>query len=37
MVYEGKLGQDGSIDYPADFVDQNQSLFTELLKLTKKE
>ncbi len=30
-AFEGKLGQDGRIDYPAGFVDHNQSLFQELL------
>lgn len=30
-VYEGRLGKNGEIDYPEDFVDQNQSLFLEML------
>lgn len=36
MVREGTLGQDGSIEYPCDFVDQNQSLFREILNLTSR-
>ncbi|MDE6606556.1 MAG: AAA family ATPase [Lachnospiraceae bacterium] len=36
FVYEGKLDQEGGIDYPEDFVDQNQSLFLEMLNAAKK-
>ena len=31
FVYAGRLGKNGEIDYPKDFVDQNQSLFFEML------
>ena len=30
-MYAGRLGKNGEIDYPKDFVDQNQSLFFEML------
>jgi len=36
FVYEGKMDQEGGIDYPEDFVDQNQSLFLEMLNAAKK-
>lgn len=35
FVYEGKLDHEGGIDYPEDFVDQNQSLFLEMLNAAK--
>ena len=36
-VYEGLLEQNGSINYPENFVDQNQSLFIEMLNLKRNE
>lgn len=35
-VYQGRLGNDGTIDYPEGFVDQNQSLFIEMLNAKRK-
>lgn len=35
-VYHGKLSEDGTVDYPDGFVDQNQSLFIEMLNAKRK-
>lgn len=36
-VYEGKIGKNGEIDYPENFVDQNQSLFFDMLSVKRKK
>lgn len=36
LVYEGFLNKNGGIEYPNNFVDQNQSLFLEMLQLDKE-